>query len=207
MSSMSSMSDEKNINVSRRKVLTVATGVVGAVGAGFLAVPFLGSWNPSERARAAGAPVDADISQLQPGQLLTVLWRSKPVWVVRRTPDMLERLSTLTTELRDPNSEKSDQPDHSQNEARALNSEFLVVIGVCTHLGCVPMFRPAVNSPDMAANWQGGFFCPCHGTVFDMAGRVFKGMPAPTNLPIPAYSYLTDTMIRVGVNPTKEGAV
>lgn len=199
------MSANNDQNLTRRKVLIGATGVVGAVGATFLAVPFVSSWQPSEKAKAAGAPVDADVSQLQPGQMLTVAWRGKPVWVVRRTPEMLEKLSSLATELRDPSSEKSIQPDYCQNESRASNSEYLVVVGICTHLGCAPMYRPAVNSPDMAAGWQGGFFCPCHGSRFDLAGRVFEGVPAPTNLEIPPYYFLTDSVVRVGEDPKTGG--
>lgn len=201
------MSANNDKNLTRRKVLTGATGVVGAVGATFLAVPFVSSWQPSEKAKAAGAPVDADVSQLQPGQMLTVSWRGKPVWVVRRTPEMLERLSSLATELRDPSSQESSQPDYCKNESRASNSEFLVVVGICTHLGCAPMYRPAVNSPDMAEGWKGGFFCPCHGSSFDLAGRVFNGVPAPTNLEIPPYYYLTDSVVRVGEDPKTGGEV
>lgn len=189
------------VNMTRRKVLTGATGVMGAVGATFLAVPFVGSWQPSERAKAAGAPVDIDISKVQLGQMLTVNWRGKPVWVVRRTPEMLTMLGTMTDVLSDPDSNESIQPEYAKNESRASKPEFLVMVGVCTHLGCAPLYRPAVNSPDMAANWKGGFFCPCHGSAFDLAGRVFRGMPAPTNLDVPPYSFLTDSMIRVGVDP------
>ncbi len=206
MSSELSFEINNNANLTRRKVLTGATGVVGAIGTTFVAVPFVASWMPSDREKAAGAPVYADISQLQFGQMLTVLWRGRPVWVVRRTPEMLERLATQTDHLADPGSQKSDQPDYAQNELRAVKDEFLVMIGICTHLGCAPMFRPALNSPDMAANWQGGFFCPCHGSSFDLAGRVFKGMPAPTNLPIPPHFFVTDTKISVGEDP-KEGGV
>ena len=189
------------VNMTRRKVLTAATGVMGAVGATFLAVPFVGSWQPSERAKAAGAPVDIDISKVQLGQMLTVNWRGKPVWVVRRTPEMLTMLGTMTDVLSDPDSNESIQPEYAKNESRASKPEFLVMVGVCTHLGCAPLYRPAVNSPDMAANWKGGFFCPCHGSAFDLAGRVFRGVPAPTNLDIPPYTFLTDSMIRVGVDP------
>lgn len=197
---MSSENTEKT-NLTRRKVLTAATGVVGATGATFLAVPFVSSWQPSEKAKAAGAPVDADISQLLPGQMLTVSWRGKPVWVVRRTREMLDILPTLDEFLRDPHSEVSEQPEYCENEVRAIKEEFLVVVGVCTHLGCAPLYRPAVSSPDMAEGWKGGFFCPCHGSSFDLAGRVFQGVPAPTNLVIPPYHYLSSTVIRVGENP------
>ena len=194
------------INTTRRNMLTAATGVMGAVGATFVAVPFVGSWLPSEKAKAAGAPVDVDISKLQPGQMLTVSWRGKPVWVVRRTPDMLKILPTLVGLLRDGLSESSEQPAYAKNEFRSTKPEFLVVVGVCTHLGCAPLYRPAVNSADMAPNWRGGFFCPCHGSSFDLAGRVFQGVPAPTNLVIPPHNFLTDSIVRIGEDPT-EGAV
>jgi ubiquinol-cytochrome c reductase iron-sulfur subunit len=196
------MSTEENnassVNLQRRKILTGATGVVGATGATFLAVPFVSSWQPSEKAKAAGAPVNADVSQLQPGQMLTVSWRGKPVWVVRRTPEMVNGLAPLEDGLRDPASESSIQPDYCKNQSRAINSEYLVVVGICTHLGCAPLYRPAIGSPDVGADWQGGFFCPCHGSRFDLAGRVFQSVPAPTNLEIPPHHYLSDSIIRIG---------
>jgi len=195
-----------DVNLQRRKILTGATGVVGAAGATFLAVPFVSSWQPSEKAKAAGAPVNADISQLQPGQMLTVSWRGKPVWVVRRTPEMINGLAALDGQLRDPSSEVSEQPAYCQNGARAINNEYLVVVGICTHLGCAPLYRPAIGSPDVGADWQGGFFCPCHGSRFDLAGRVFQSVPAPTNLEIPPHRYLSDSVIRIGEDPTEEGA-
>ncbi|MGC9386102.1 MAG: ubiquinol-cytochrome c reductase iron-sulfur subunit [Hydrogenovibrio sp.] len=203
---MSSKEQTENNRLTRRKVLTAATGVLGAAGATFVAVPFVSSWQPSEKAKAAGAPVDADLNLLSPGQMLTVSWRGKPVWVVRRTTDMLSMLPTLDSELRDPNSDQSIQPEYCKNEVRSSKVEYLVVVGVCTHLGCAPLYRPAVNSPDMAKGWKGGFFCPCHGSSFDMAGRVFSGVPAPTNLEIPPYRYLSDSVVRVGENP-EEGVV
>lgn len=193
------------VDLQRRKILTGATGVVGATGATFLAIPFVSSWQPSEKARAAGAPVDVDISKLQPGQMVTVSWRGKPVWVVRRTPEMIEGLAGVESQLRDPASDVSEQPEYCKNSGRAINDEYLVVVGICTHLGCAPLFRPAVGSPDMSADWQGGFFCPCHGSRFDLAGRVFQSVPAPTNLEIPPHHYLSDTKIRVGVDPSEEG--
>jgi ubiquinol-cytochrome c reductase iron-sulfur subunit len=198
---MSSNEQQEVKNLTRRKVLTAATGVVGAAGATFLAVPFVSSWQPSERAKAAGAPVEADLSQLQPGQMLTISWRGKPVWIVKRTPRMLELLPSLNTELRDPMSEASEQPAYCQNEHRSTREEILVVIGVCTHLGCAPLYRPAENSADMGDGWKGGFFCPCHGSTYDLAGRVFQGVPAPKNLEIPPYRYLSDSVIRVGEDP------
>jgi ubiquinol-cytochrome c reductase iron-sulfur subunit len=196
---------DMSVNLQRRKILTGATGVVGAVGATFLAVPFVSSWQPSEKAKAAGAPVNVDISQLQLGQMLTIAWRGKPVWVVRRTPDMLNGLTPLDGQLRDPASEESKQPDYCQNPTRAIKDEYFVVVGICTHLGCAPLFRPAIGSPDVGADWQGGFFCPCHGSRFDLAGRVFKSVPAPTNLVVPPHHFLTDNLIRIGEGPAAEG--
>ncbi|MBF6057215.1 MULTISPECIES: ubiquinol-cytochrome c reductase iron-sulfur subunit [Thiomicrorhabdus] len=196
--------NKTEVNLQRRKILTGATGVVGAAGATFLAVPFVSSWQPSEKAKAAGAPVNADISQMQPGQMLTVAWRGKPVWIVRRTPDMLKTLPTLDGQLRDPESAESIQPSYCQNELRAVKDEYLVVVGVCTHLGCAPLYRPAIGSPDVGTDWQGGFFCPCHGSRFDLAGRVFQSVPAPTNLEIPPYHFVSEQEIRIGEDP-KEG--
>jgi len=198
---MSSNEQQDVKNLTRRKVLTAATGVVGAAGATFLAVPFVSSWQPSEKAKAAGAPVEADLSQMQPGQMLTVLWRGKPVWIVKRTSRMLELLPTLNANLRDPQSESSDQPAYCKNTFRSTKEEYLVVIGICTHLGCAPLYRPAEKSADMGDDWKGGLFCPCHGSTYDLAGRVFQGVPAPKNLEIPPYRYLSDSVIRIGEDP------
>lgn len=194
--------NHQGVNLLRRKILTGATGVVGAAGATFLAVPFVSSWQPSEKAKAAGAPVDADVSLLQPGQMLTVAWRGKPVWVVRRTPEMLQGLAPLDKQLRDPASDASDQPAYCKNPSRAVKDEYLVVVGICTHLGCAPLYRPELGAADVGADWQGGFFCPCHGSRFDLAGRVFQSVPAPTNLEIPPYHFLTENVIRIGLDPT-----
>jgi len=198
---MSSNEQQDVKKLTRRKVLTAATGVVGAAGATFLAVPFVSSWQPSEKAKAAGAPVEADLSQMQPGQMLTVSWRGKPVWIVKRTSRMLELLPTLNANLRDPQSESSDQPAYCKNTFRSTKEEYLVVIGICTHLGCAPLYRPAEKSADMGDDWKGGFFCPCHGSTYDLAGRVFQGVPAPKNLEIPPYRYLSDSVIRIGEDP------
>jgi len=198
---MSSNEQQDVKNLTRRKVLTAATGVVGAAGATFLAVPFVSSWQPSEKAKAAGAPVEADLSQMQPGQMLTVSWRGKPVWIVKRTSRMLKLLPTLNANLRDPQSESSDQPAYCKNTFRSTKEEYLVVIGICTHLGCAPLYRPAEKSADMGDDWKGGFFCPCHGSTYDLAGRVFQGVPAPKNLEIPPYRYLSDSVIRIGEDP------
>jgi ubiquinol-cytochrome c reductase iron-sulfur subunit len=186
----------ESINHQRRQLLVGATGVVGAVGAAFVAIPFTASWNPSEKAQAAGAPVDVDISALAEGQMLTVEWRGKPVWVVRRPASALASLANVRDQLRDPESVKSIQPSFAQNEARALKPEYLVMVGVCTHLGCAPLYKPEAGS--ISADWQGGFFCPCHGSRFDLSGRVYKSVPAPTNLEVPPYRFLTDTKIRIG---------
>jgi ubiquinol-cytochrome c reductase iron-sulfur subunit len=182
----------------RRRVLIAATGVVGAVGIGYVAVPFIASLNPSARARAAGAPVEADISKLESGAILRVKWRGKPVWVVNRTKEMLAALPGLDPELVDPNSDSSIQPEYCKNATRSIKPEYLVAVGICTHLGCSPTYRPEVAPPDLGPDWKGGFFCPCHGSRFDLAARVFQGSPAPTNLVIPKYSYLSDTLIRIG---------
>jgi ubiquinol-cytochrome c reductase iron-sulfur subunit len=188
----------QGVNKTRRRVLVAATSVVGAVGAGFALVPFIASMNPSAKARAAGAPVEADISQLEPGSILRVKWRGKPVWVVNRTPEMLEALPTLDGELVDPASAVPQQPEYCQNATRSIKEQYFVVIGICTHLGCSPTFRPEFGPDDLGAQWRGGFFCPCHGSRFDLAGRVYKGVPAPTNLVIPVHTYINDTTILVG---------
>ena len=187
-----------DVNPGRRRFLTAATTVVGGVGVAFALVPFISSMQPSAKARAAGAPVRADISKLEAGQMIRVKWRGKPVWVVRRTPDMLGTLPGLDDKLRDPESLESEQPEYAQNEVRSIKPEILVLIGICTHLGCSPTYRPDVAPADLGADWQGGFFCPCHGSTFDIAGRVYAGVPAPTNLPVPPHRYLSDTEILIG---------
>ena len=185
-------------NPARRRFLTQATTAIGAVGVGFLLVPFISSMAPSAKARAAGAPVRADISKLEPGQMIRVEWRGKPVWIVRRTEEILGKLPGMNAVLADPESLISDQPNYAQNEDRSIKPEILVLVGICTHLGCSPTYRPDVAPVDLGADWQGGFFCPCHGTKFDMAGRVFKGMPAPTNLPVPPHRYISEAEIMIG---------
>ena len=184
----------------RRRFLTAAATVVGGAGVVMVAVPFVASMKPSARAQAAGAPVDADLSKMEPGQLITVEWRGKPVWVLRRTDQQLKDLDKLTDLLRDPNSEQSKQPPYCKNEYRSIKPHYFVAIGICTHLGCSPTFRPDVGPPDLGPEWLGGFFCPCHGSRFDLAGRVYKSVPAPTNLEIPPYQYITDSEVRVGVD-------
>jgi len=182
----------------RRRVLIAATSVVGAVGIGYVAVPFIASMNPSARARAAGAPVEADISKLEPGAMLRVKWRGKPVWVVHRTQEMLAALPELNQLLADPDSEASLQPESCRNAARSIKPEYLVAVGICTHLGCSPTYRPEFAPDDLGSEWKGGFFCPCHGSRFDLAGRVYAGVPAPINLEIPKHTYISDTVILVG---------
>lgn len=194
------MSTADDVNPSRRRLLTAASVVVGGVGVGYALVPFLASWSPSERAQAAGAPVEADISKLEPGALMIVEWRGKPVWLVNRTQRMLDELPALDDQLRDPKSTVEQQPAYAQNAYRSINPEVLVMVGICTHLGCSPTFRPEVAPDDLGPDWKGGFFCPCHGSKFDMAGRVYQGVPAPSNMEIPPYRYLSDTRVLVGVD-------
>ena len=174
--------------------------MVGGVGIGFAAWPFISSLQPSAKAQAIGAPVEADISKLEPGQRMTVQWRGKPVWIVRRSDEILATLPKLDDQLRDPLSEVIQQPDYATNEYRSIRAEYLVLVGLCTHLGCSPAYRPEEGAEDLGADWKGGFFCPCHGSTFDMAGRVFKGVPAPTNMEVPPHSYLEDTRILIGVD-------
>lgn len=190
------------VDPGRRRFLTLATSGVGAVGAGFVAWPFLASLKPSERAKALGAPVTVDISALEAGQKLNVAWRGKPVWIVKRTTEMVASLSKVAGELADPNCEQPQQPDYIKGEARAIKPEILVMIGSCTHLGCSPTFRPDHPAPEIAADWQGGFYCPCHGSKFDLSGRVYKNVPAPINLKVPPYRYASDTTVVIGEDPT-----
>lgn len=189
------------VNKKRRRFLIAATSVVGAVGAGFVAVPFIKSWKPSARAKAVGAPVQVALDGLDPGQLLKVQWRGQTIGILRRTQETLDLLPEVDNDLRDPASQESEQPVFAQNETRALNEEYLVVNMHCTHLGCVPQVVPQVGPQPFEENWKGGFFCPCHKSKFDMAGRVYKGVPAPANLRIPPYSFLDDTTLVIGVNP------
>jgi ubiquinol-cytochrome c reductase iron-sulfur subunit len=193
----------EQVDTGRRHFLTVATIATGAVGAAFVAVPFLASWKPSARAKAMGAPVEVDISKLEPGAMVKVEWRGKAIYVVYRTPQMLAQLEGVDPSLRDPDSNESDQPEFAKNPARALKPEYLVVVGVCTHLGCAPIEKFAPGDVTVSADWPGGFFCPCHGSKFDMSGRVFKDVPAPTNLPVPPYRYLSDTRILIGAEAEK----
>jgi ubiquinol-cytochrome c reductase iron-sulfur subunit len=197
------MSDDA-VDTGRRRVLTVATSVVGAIGAGFVAVPFLSAMQPSARTRAAGAPVEIDISKLEDGQLIRVEWRGKPVWILRRSQQALADLPTLDGSLSDPESIESLQPEGATNLLRSIKPDIFVALGVCTHLGCSPTYRPEVAPADLGSKWKGGFFCACHGSRFDLAGRVYKGVPAPTNLQIPPHRYVGDHRIIVGEESNKE---
>ncbi len=193
----------EGVDLKRRRFLTAATSVVGGVGVIAVAVPFLSSMQPSARAQAAGAPVEADISKLEPGQMMTVEWRGKPVWIVNRTKAVLDTLPSLDGKLRDPQSNQSEQPKSTKNAYRSIKPEYLVLVGICTHLGCSPTFRPDIGVTNFDPEWKGGFFCPCHGSKFDLAGRVYQGVPAPLNLVVPPYRYLSDTRILIGA---EEGA-
>ena len=187
---------DDEVDLSRRKFLTRATIATGAVGVAFAAVPFIASWNPSERARAEGEPIRMDLDKIDPGQMATTIWRKTPIYVVRRTPDMLARINGHDSELKDPHSEDSDQPAYARNTQRSRTAEFLVLIGVCTHLGCLPKQR--FSAGELYPSWPGGFYCPCHGSRFDLAGRVFDGSPASTNLRVPRYSYPDPRTLVVG---------
>ncbi|MFP3343203.1 ubiquinol-cytochrome c reductase iron-sulfur subunit [Vreelandella aquamarina] len=191
---------DNGVNKGRRRFLVGATSVVGAVGAVGVAVPFVASWQPSAKARAAGAPIQADISKLEPGQRMTVEWRGRPIWIINRTPEMIERTEALGADsLADPESEVPQQPAYIQGGLRSIKPEIGVLIGICTHLGCSPLFRPEPDAEGVGVdNWPGGFFCPCHGSRFDLAGRVFSNVPAPTNLEVPPYRFESDDIIVVG---------
>ncbi|MEI7842299.1 MAG: ubiquinol-cytochrome c reductase iron-sulfur subunit [Gallionellaceae bacterium] len=194
-----------NVDHSKRNMLLAATAAAGGVAAAGVAVPFVFSLMPSERAKAAGAPIEVDISAIAPGTMISVEWQGKPVWIVHRTPEMLETLSKRDADLTDPTSSVPQQPEYCNNATRSVKPAILVVLGVCTHLGCSPSFRPEVAPADLGANWAGGWFCPCHGSRFDLAARVFKGVPAPTNLIIPPHKYLSETKLLIG-DDSKGGA-
>ncbi|NHQ87381.1 MULTISPECIES: ubiquinol-cytochrome c reductase iron-sulfur subunit [Iodobacter] len=191
------MSDQQ-VDNSKRRFLLIATGVAGAVAGAGVATPFIASFFPSERAKAAGAPVELDISKLELGQQVTTEWRGKPVWVVKRTPEMLANLPKLDGKLTDPTSAASEQPEYCNNANRSIKPEIWVALGVCTHLGCSPTFRPDLAPADLGPEWLGGFYCPCHGSKFDLAGRVYSGVPAPKNLVIPPHKYITEARLLIG---------
>lgn len=197
------MSDPIKPDRARRSLL-VATAAIGGVAGAGAAVPFVTSWFPSERARAAGAPIEVDISKLVPGELGIFEWRGKPVWVFRRSKEMLDTLRKVDTKVSDPKSEVPQQPEYAKNDHRSLKPEVMVVVGVCTHLGCSPKEKGADAKAELGADWEGGFYCPCHGSKFDLAGRVYKGAPAPTNLEVPPHTYLSEGRILVGED--KKGA-
>jgi len=199
------MNDNEKPDKTRRN-LVVATSAVGAAAGLGAAVPFVASMWPSERARAAGAPVQVDLSRVAPGELAVIEWRGKPVWVLRRTPEMLASLKAAEPRLSDPRSKASEQPKYAENEYRSAKPEIMVMEGVCTHLGCSPQLKPADAKGEMGGDWVGGFYCPCHGSKFDYAGRVFRGAPAPTNLKVPPYTFTTDTAMVIGEDEKTKGA-
>ncbi len=191
-----------DVNRGRRRFLTAGTAVVGGAGVIAAAVPFIKSWQPSARARSAGAPVTADISKIEAGQMVTYAWRGLPVFVVNRTKEQLAALSKDTDRLRDPDSSNtSQQPEYAKNEYRSIKPEWLVVIGICTHLGCVPDYFGEIKPEPFDPNWVGGFYCPCHKSRYDLSARVFQGVPAPANMVVPPYHYVDDTHIQIGVDP------
>ena len=190
-----------DVSQGRRRFLIGATSVVGGVGVVGAAVPFVASWNPSAKAEAAGAPVTVNISKIEPGQQITVEWRGKPVWIIRRTEEMLANIEKLNDAVKDPMSEAPQQPSYIQGPLRAIKPEFGVYVGLCTHLGCVPSYRPEVAPADLGENWLGGLFCPCHGSRYDMAGRVYEAHPAPLNLEVPPYRFDDDVTMTIGLDP------
>jgi ubiquinol-cytochrome c reductase iron-sulfur subunit len=201
---MTDSSNHKEIS-GRRRFLVLTTSVAGAIAGVGIATPFMRSMMPSERAKAGGAPVEVDVAKLEPGMLLTVEWRGRVVWVLKRTPEMLTTLEKLTAQLVDPDSKREQQPGYAQNPARSIKPEILVVEGVCTHLGCSPVYRKEIAPADLGPDWLGGFFCPCHGSKFDLAGRVYKGVPAPSNLVVPPHTYLSESRLLIG-SESKESA-
>lgn len=199
------MSEQIKLNKTRRN-LVVATSVVGGAAGVGAAVPFVASMLPSERAKAAGAPVEVDLSKIAPGELAVIEWRGKPVWVIRRTQEMLDSLKAAAPRLTDPASKSSEQPKYAENAYRSRKPELMVMEGVCTHLGCSPQLKSAEAKAEMGSDWPGGFYCPCHGSKFDLAGRVYRGAPAPTNLPVPPYTFLSDNTLLIGEDQEKKGA-
>jgi len=188
-----------DMDTGRRQFLTAATTVIGGIGLGLASVPFVGSWLPSTKAKALGAPVEVDLSKIEAGQKITIAWRGQPIFIVHRTQSEISELSNLTSLLRDPDSKEAQQPKYITEPYRSIKPEYLVLVGICTHLGCVPLYRPTIGSVE--PDWKGGFFCPCHGSKFDLAGRVYKGVPAPKNLLVPSYRYVSDTVLLIGENP------
>jgi len=204
---MSSTIDEDKteaVDVERRRFLLASTTAIGGIGALCAMTPFISSWMPSAKAKALGAPVEVDLTRLEPGQQATVEWQGKPVWIIRRTKAMLVGLDEHNTALRDPDSLVEQQPEYAKNKYRSLNPEYLVLVGVCTHLGCSPKYKP--YEKELGPEWPGGFYCPCHGSSFDLAGRVFKDVPAPINLEVPPYRFSGEKAIIIGEDETKDGA-
>lgn len=197
-----SVTDDQEVDQSRRRFLTAATVATGAVGTVFAITPFIKSWNPSERARSLGAPAEVDVTKIEPGQMVIVTWRKQPIYIVHRTPEMVAGLPQNDSRLKDPTSSESDQPPYAKNEMRSVKPEYLVLIGICTHLGCLPKQHFERGDASLGADWPGGFFCPCHGSKFDMAGRVMAGSPASVNLRVPPYEFQGDTLV-IGVDPQK----
>jgi ubiquinol-cytochrome c reductase iron-sulfur subunit len=194
------ISSAEPVDNSRRRLLLTATSAVGAIGVGLTAIPFVESWLPSERARALGAPTEVDLSKIEPGQMIIAVWRRNPIFVVHRTPAMMSTLGSHSGLLKDPGSESSNQPEYCKNEIRARKPEYFVCIGTCTHLGCLPKPHFDAGDPQLGASWPGGWLCPCHGSRFDLAGRVFDGSPASINLNIPSYAYQSDIKLVIGVD-------
>ncbi len=190
--------NENDIDIEKRRFLTQTAAILGAAGAAFAAVPFVSYLKPSAKTLEAAGPIEVDITKLEPGQMIRVEWRGQPIWVLKRTGEMLATLAELEPLLRDPDSDESIQPANCKNRHRSIKPEVFVAVGICTHLGCSPTYRPEVAPPDLGKRWLGGFFCPCHGSRFDLAGRVYKKVPAPTNLVVPPYRYATDTRLIVG---------
>jgi ubiquinol-cytochrome c reductase iron-sulfur subunit len=199
------MSEQTKVDKTRRNLVVASSIVGGAAGVG-AAVPFVASMWPSDRAKAAGAPVDVDITKIAPGEMAVIEWRGKPVWVLKRSKEMLESLKAVEPRLSDPQSKASEQPKYAENEFRSANPDLLVLVGVCTHLGCSPQEKPADAKAEMGADWPGGFYCPCHGSKFDFAGRVFKGSPAPINLEVPPYTLQADGTVVIGEDEKTKGA-
>jgi len=194
-----SLEKKSDIDTAKRHFLTSMTAVFAAIGAAFASVPFIASWLPSARAEAAGAPVQVDLTRLEPGEMMTIEWQGKPVWILRRTAAMIKQLEAENSQLRDPQSVTEQQPEYAKNPFRSANKNYAVLIGICTHLGCSPKYTPASDS--LGGTDPGGFYCPCHGSTFDLAGRVYKGVPAPINLAVPPYHFVNDHTIIVGEHP------
>ena len=192
---------DDTVDVGRRRFLTGSTALVGGTGAAVAMWPFIASMSPSARARTAGAPIEVDIGQMEWGQKIDLIWRKQPIWIIRRTPEMVAALEAEASYLRDPNSEQEQQPEFARNSHRSLNPEFLVLVGICTHLGCNPTYRPDAAPEDLGPEWQGGFFCACHGSRFDLSGRVYDHVPANANLRVPPYRFVSDTRILIGEMP------